>query len=196
MPPTLHLVRHGEGEHNVEPTIENRQIRDPSLTQAAVTRCQGFNNTFPDYVHIDLVCASPLRRTIQTAKYCFADRIPKTTSERILLIPLNQEVTDQPCDTGSSATMIEKEFGDLVDTSMLESDWNGKEGIYAATTDGLAARSKALRKWLYDRPEKDIVIVGHGAFFDFMLGANAYDVLKPGISIHLFDVNVPLLTMA
>lgn len=183
MPPRIHLVRHGEGEHNVDPTSENRQIRDPALTPAAVSRCLEFHKIFPDYEqHIDLVCASPMRRTIQTAQYCFKDIIATTPSRTLLLLPLAQEVTDQPCDIGSSPGEIEAEFGDLVDVSLMEEPWTSKQGIYAATLEGLETRARVLRRWLFEREENDVLIVGHGAFFDYLLhGPDVGHVLDPGV---------------
>ncbi|KAK3669922.1 hypothetical protein LTR78_010173 [Recurvomyces mirabilis] len=176
----VYLVRHGQGEHNVEPTVQNRKIHDPALTDLGVRRCKDFNKTFPEYIHIDLVCASPMRRAIQTAKYCFEDVIARTPCRQILLLPLAQETTNEPCDVGSSSDAIKEEFGDLVDVSMLGKDWATKEGTYAASPEGVIARGREFRQWLRQQQDKNVIVVGHGAFWDYLFGADANDVLSPG----------------
>jgi len=180
MPPRIHLVRHAQGYHNLDPVEEQRRIHDPALTEHGVKRCIEFNDTYPGYVHLDLICASPMRRTIQTAQYCFHDRIPTTPSRQVLLLPLAQETTAEPCDVGSDPDAIKQEFGDLVDVGMVPKDWTSKEGIYATTPTALLARARELRRWLRARPEKDIVVVSHGAFLDYMTGALTHDGLLLG----------------
>lgn len=173
MPPTrIHLVRHGQGQHNVEPLEKNRQIHDAQLTDLGIQRCQKFNQAFPKEVHIDLVCASPMWRTIQTASYCFHDVIAKSRTKKILLLPDAQEITAIPCDIGSPVSVITKGFGDLVDASLVSDDWASKKGRYGVDTPAIMARAKALRQWLKARPEEEIVVVSHGAILDYVVGDN------------------------
>lgn len=171
-PTRIHFIRHGQGEHNVEPLEKTRLIHDPHLTDLGVQRCKKFNEDFPKDVHIDLVCASPMRRTIQTALYCLHDVIPQTTTKKILLLPDAQETTDQPCDTGSPAAELQKEFGDIIDAHMVRAEWISKTGVYATDPPSLRARAKALRQWLKARPEKEIVVVSHGAILDYIVEDN------------------------
>lgn len=82
MPPTrIHLVRHGQGYHNVESLEQSRLIHDAHLTELGIRRCRHFNDELPKDIHIDLVCASPVWLTIQTAAYCFHDVIPPDGDE-------------------------------------------------------------------------------------------------------------------
>lgn len=69
-----------------------------------------------------------------------------------------------PCDRGSDREVLEvnPEFSGF-DLSALTSDWNKKEGFYAADSVSLAARGKWVRQWLRAREEKDIVVVSHAA---------------------------------
>jgi len=168
MPPRVHLIRHGEGFHQLDPLEEHRQIQDPGLTDVGVQRCKDFSVKFPEYIHIELVCASPLRRAIMTAKYFFESVIPTTPLHQILLLPFAQEDSDAPCDVGSPPEAIEQEFGDLVDLHMVSPDWTSKKGPYAATPSALKARAHRFRRWLRQRPEKEIVVVGHGAFWQYV----------------------------
>lgn len=171
MSPRIHLVRHGRGLHQLEPLHEHRQIHVPRLTELGVQRCKDSSQHFPGYVHVDLVCANPLRLAILTAKYCFHHVIPKTPTSKILLLPIAQEDTAEPCDFGSRPDIIKQAFGDLVDASMVREDWTSKEGVYAPRLESLKARARELRLWLREQPERDIVVVGHGAFWDYVIGA-------------------------
>ncbi|KAG9749044.1 phosphoglycerate mutase-like protein, partial [Aureobasidium melanogenum] len=168
MAPRVHLVRHAEGHHQLEPTSKNELIHDPSLTDNGVKNCRQFRSIFPDYVHLDLICASPMRRAIQTAKYCFKSQLEEVGP--LLLLPLAQEITDLRSDTGSSPEALVKEFGVVINTSMVEEGWNSKTGIYAFTYEAVRERARDLREWLKQRPEKDLAIVGHGAFWHYLTG--------------------------
>lgn len=167
MAPRIHLIRHGQGYHQLEPIQENKQRPDPVLTDHAVTRCKAFNAAFPEYIHIDLVCSSPMRRAILTAKYCFASALERTGC--ILLLPLAQEDSAAPCDVGSGPEVLKAEFGDLVDLSMVEEGWNSKEGLYAPTPNALRERARKLRHELRLRPEKEVVVVSHGTFLQYII---------------------------
>lgn len=170
MPPSrVHLVRHGQGQHNLEPLETNRLVHDAQLTDTGIQRCKMFGQEFPQDIHIDLVCASPMWRTIQTASYCFEKVIPQTELKKILLLPDAQETTAAPCDVGSPVSVITKGFGDLVDTHMVMDDWTSKRGKYATDAPALRARARALRRWLRARKEQQIVVVSHGAILDYIV---------------------------
>jgi broad specificity phosphatase PhoE len=180
MPPTrIHLIRHGQGQHQLPPTSKNQYLPDPILTEEGIAACKAFRKNYPaSILNPDLICASPLRRTIQTAKYCFSDRFESSTDknkEQILLLPYAQEATDLPSDTGSEQAVLEGEFGDLVNFEILvgeegEKGWRSSQGIYAPSKEALRARAKGLREWLAGRSERDIVVVGHGQFWHWVTG--------------------------
>lgn len=153
----------------MEPLAKSRLIHDAPLTDIGIQRCIQFNKEFPPDVHIHLVCASPMWRTIQTASYCFRDAIPQTKTQSILLLPDAQETTDMPCDIGSPASVITREFGDLVDAHMVTEEWTSKKGTYGTDTPTLRARAKALRQWLRARTEMEVVVVSHGAILDYIV---------------------------
>ena len=168
MAPHVYLVRHGQGYHQLEPTSQNQYLPDPALTEEGIARCKYFAKHFPESANLELICASPLQRTIQTAKYTFAERLEQIAP--IVLLPYAQEATDLPSDTGSDRTVIEERFGGLVDASLVEEGWNSNTGIYAPTPQALKERAAKLRAWLQARPEKEVVVVGHGNFWHYLTG--------------------------
>lgn len=87
---------------------------------------------------------------------------------KILLQPLAQESTAEPCDVGDDINVIKAEFGELVDASITPQDWFMKEGVQATTPDALEERARQFRCWLHERPERDIAVVGHGGFWDYV----------------------------
>lgn len=56
---------------------------------------------------------------------------------------------------------ISREYPDL-DFSHLSDDWNSKKGPYASNQTALRERATRIRKWLRDRPEKNILVISHG----------------------------------
>ena len=110
----------------------------------------------------DLLCASPLRRTIQTATIAFKPEIQRGL--KILGVADAQEATDSPHDTGRATDELVNEFGNVLDPSLLEEGWFEKTGINEPNYEALRKRAQRLRKFLRDQPEKTIVLVTHGQF--------------------------------
>lgn len=168
MAPTIHLVRHAQGHHNVAKGGE--AIHDPFLTDEGIQQAKELCQNFPHHDDIDLLMASPMKRTIQTCQYAFEPAVKR--GHKILLMPLAQESSDEPMDTGSSKEEIEKTFGDLVETQRLDlfPYWHTNKGRFAADGTSLMERAKALRNVLKSRPEKNIGIVSHGLFAHYIVG--------------------------
>jgi broad specificity phosphatase PhoE len=114
--------------------------------------------------------ASPMKRTIQTCQIAFQPEVDR--GHKILLMPLAQESSDDPMDTGSTEEEIREAFGDLVDTQRLEifPYWHTNDGKFAVDADSLIRRAIMLRKVLRDRPEKNIALVSHGSFAHYIVG--------------------------
>ncbi|KAI5358953.1 putative histidine phosphatase superfamily, clade-1 [Septoria linicola] len=168
MPPTLHLVRHAEGFHNSAKNGES--IHDPFLTEKGEQQARELCSQFQYHDDIDLLMASPMKRTIQTCQFAF-DPVVKR-GHKILLMPQAQESSLEPMDTGSTKPELEQTFGDLIDTPRLElfPYWNRNIGRFDGNASSLIERATALRAVLRSRPEKNIVLVSHGTFAHFILG--------------------------
>ncbi|EGP86592.1 unnamed protein product [Zymoseptoria tritici ST99CH_1A5] len=168
MAPIIHLVRHAEGYHNACDWGE--KIHDPFLTDKGKGQCEELCRKFTQHDEIDLLVASPLKRTIQTCQIVFAPVVER--GQKILLMPLAEETSDEPMDTGSDEPTLREAYGDLIDTSLLKEHpgWNSNSDAFTPDTPSLIDRAAKLREWLRKRPEKNIAVVSHGSFAHFIVG--------------------------
>ncbi|KAF2024402.1 hypothetical protein EK21DRAFT_78788 [Setomelanomma holmii] len=168
-PHAIHFIRHAEGYHNL---LEDESIPDPDLTPQGKTQCQDLANDFPYFDRIDLVCASPIRRAIQTA-LTSTEPYLQSGKHKILALPLAQEATDKPANTPSDINRLVEEYGEVVDFHLCQDtyfDYNTKKGKFAPKRAALQARALELRKFLRDRDEHEIVVVSHGNFLHYVTG--------------------------
>lgn len=122
------------------------------------------SKAFPYTASVDLLVASPLKRTIYTALLSFPDsRLP------LIAIPELQETSDQPCDTGSSVEELQREFpGKNIDFALVVPDWNSKVGRWAPQRQAIENRAHVARQWLMSRPEQNVVVVTHGGILHYL----------------------------
>jgi len=151
------LVRHGQGEHNVN---KDYSLRDPELTARGRSQAESLRG------HVDLACAellvvSPLTRAIQTAQVVWGERPPLP----VVVTPLHSERVDEPCDVGRPKAELEAQFPFL-------REWGGwtelpEHWTLSKPEDRFWRRERvpAFLAWLRDRPERCIAVVGHGEFF-------------------------------
>ncbi|KAL1966934.1 hypothetical protein VTN77DRAFT_3678 [Rasamsonia byssochlamydoides] len=168
MPPIIHCVRHAQGYHNL--STANHTLPDPDLTPLGEKQCAELRDSFPYHSQIELVTASPLRRTIYTALLSFEPVFKARKDMKLIALPEAQETSDVPCDTGSDPDALKKEFeerGSPVDLSLVQDGWNSKTGKWAPTSVALKNRAREARRWLKARPEKEIVLVTHGGFLHY-----------------------------
>jgi broad specificity phosphatase PhoE len=170
-PREVHFVRHAEGYHNSQ---HDESIPDPDLTPKGQQQARDLSTTFPYFDRIDLVCASPIRRAIQTALLSMDPYLNSDSGRRkIVALPLAQESTDKPANTPSSLDKVGEEYGDVVDFTRCKeifSEYNVKRGIFAPESDSLEARARELRCFLRDRDEDEVVVVSHGDFLHHVSG--------------------------
>lgn len=160
MAPIIHCVRHAQGYHNL--STANHSIHDPLLTPLGEEQCRLLQIDFPYHDKIDLIVASPIKRTIYTALLSFEDTI-KRKNLKVVGLPELQETSDLPCDTPSSPEEVAREFeGKPVDLSLVTPGYESKRGKWAPTAKAIEARAREARQWLLQRPEKEIVVVTHG----------------------------------
>lgn len=175
MAPTIHLIRHAQGFHNISPAHE--LMRDPLLTELGRQQCLNLKGSFPYHDKLTHFYASPLRRTLYTCALSFGFDEETLNARKIIAIPELQEVSDAPCDTGSEPSLLRQEFGDLVDLTLVREGWNVKSDamtwvakVAKLETRALQARLK-LRELLKDlNSDAHVAVVTHGAFLHFLTG--------------------------
>src|SRR5271170_3356416 len=131
----IHLFRHAEAVHNAE---RDESIRDPPLTEKGKKQAQEILETYKFLNQPTLILTSPLRRAIQTVLHAFhpsfkdnATKLFPTSAPRIIALPHLQEVSQEPCDTGSSLASLKSEYGEYVEfpVEFLDCDhWFQKDG--------------------------------------------------------------------
>ncbi len=142
-------------------------MHDPGLTPLGEEQCQQLAAAFPYHKTIELLVASPLRRTIATALLAFDQEVKR--GMRVIALPTAQETSALPSDTGSDADVLRKEMADKpVDLRLVHDGWNSKEGKWAAEAGALEARARETRQWLKARPEREIVLVAHGGILHYL----------------------------
>ncbi|KAG5988397.1 hypothetical protein E4U54_004671 [Claviceps lovelessii] len=166
--PTIHLVRHAQGYHNV--SVANESLSDPDLTPTGECQCSDLRAKFPFHDKLAKLVSSPMRRTIHTCNLSFGG--PGQLYPIILLDSL-QEVSSSPCDTGSSKEVLLDEYGYNVDTDHLRDGWTdkGPGSIFAPTVEAVTARAKDARLTLLQiatDAEGDVAVVTHGGFLHFL----------------------------
>lgn len=164
----IHLVRHAEGYHQLPLSHPDINLHDPELTPNGRKQCQRFRAQFTRHEQVDLLCASPMRRTLLTALLAFEPEVARGL--KVVAVADAQEATDAPSDTGSPPSTLIKEFEDRVDYHNLSDDWYVKTGHNAVDHRSLFVRARALRQWIRERKEEEIVVVTHGYFAHFITG--------------------------
>ncbi|KAK3381313.1 histidine phosphatase superfamily [Podospora didyma] len=179
MPTTyVTLVRHAQGFHNL--TTINQQIPDPDLTPLGRQQCADLCAAFPHHEKITHLVSSPMRRTLYTCLLSFA---PAAAAGKVITaLPEIQEVSNLPCDIGSSPKRLAAEFEpEVVDLSRLTPDWTdkGPDSPWQPDMAKLEARSQAARRYLRDlgakhaaetggKEDAHIVAVTHGGILHFL----------------------------
>jgi broad specificity phosphatase PhoE len=170
MAPTVHLVRHAQGYHNL--CYENEFIPDPDLTPVGQEQCANLRAAFPYHDRLTHLIASPMRRTLQTCISTFGDG-PRAPYPIIALDTL-QELADLPADTGSNKDKVAAEFGDKADLSRVREGWNEKrsaESPFEPTGEKIIARAREARRVIREvagSGDDHVVVVTHGAFLHFL----------------------------
>ncbi|KAH7395519.1 histidine phosphatase superfamily [Cadophora sp. MPI-SDFR-AT-0126] len=193
----IHVIRHAEAIHNI---TKDFTLPDPALTPLGKTQASALSQNFQHSNKIGLIISSPLRRTIQTTLLAFPHVLDKSyyapgtggvsNGAKLILDPKLQERSAEPCDTGSSREVLEREFSEL-EFGLLEDGWTGKTGFYAVDDESVEERARKVRGELRDYVEdlgrregqgerRDVVVVTHGVFMKFLVGDQGIDLPKAG----------------
>jgi broad specificity phosphatase PhoE len=171
MAPTIHLVRHAQGFHNL--SVENESLHDPDLTPLGEDQCRLLSEVFGDHERLTRLVASPLRRTLHTCLRGFGGRDGAPLP--VIALDVLQEVSANQCDVGTAPDQLAAEFGDRVDLRRVDPGFvdKGPDSRFEPTLEKLTARARegrlALRDLAGDLDGDDhIVAVSHGGFLHFL----------------------------
>ncbi|KAF2702897.1 phosphoglycerate mutase-like protein [Pleomassaria siparia CBS 279.74] len=165
-PNLIHIVRHGESQHNIQRGYPHR---DPPLTEAGQTATQ--NIAIPAIP--DLIVISPMTRTLQTAMNAFPflrDDSPRT---EVQIWPDLREAHDAICNIGVSRADLAAKFPHL-DFSSCPEEWD-----HAPTTkEGATARAEHVRRRLKHlaKTYRNIVLITHRGFIAYLVKGRRFDV--------------------
>ncbi|KAJ4716031.1 Phosphoglycerate mutase-like protein 1 [Melia azedarach] len=199
---TIHLVRHAQGIHNVEGDKNYKAYLSPKYFDAQLTQLgwQQVDNLRKHVLNsgllkrIDLVVASPLLRTLQTAVGVFGggDYVDRTdvvplmvanagNSGQSAISSLNcppivafelcrEHLGVHPCDRRRNIN----DYQFLFPAVESDEDVLWKPNV-RETKEEVAARGLNFMNWLWRREEKEIAIVTHRGFLSHTLSAFGND---------------------
>ena len=101
---------------------------DPPLTPHGEKQCRNLLANFPFHSHVEMIVASPLRRTLYTALLGF-ESVLKGKKLKIVALPEIQETSDVACDIGSDLSALEQEIIGKnlpVELGLVMEGWNLK----------------------------------------------------------------------
>ncbi|KAH6663453.1 histidine phosphatase superfamily [Halenospora varia] len=162
MPPALILIRHAEALHNI---TKDYTTHDPPLTAEGLQQCAQLSTYLQENLRlahkVELIVTSPMQRTLQTTEKALGWLIERGVP--VIALAELQETTTNNIDIGRPIPELKKEWP-LFDWSSIDPVFPAKEGIYEFSQEALLKRGEAARKWLRNRPEKVIAVVGHAGF--------------------------------
>ena len=177
----LYLIRHGYALHNelflksgLNPQIfRSSEVLDSPLTQYGHDQSIQLGYNWEKKHEVELVVVSPLMRTLETAMNIFGDtNIPIISLEFLREYPLGRDT----CNKRSNRDFLENKFP-KIDFNNLEHNedilWRPDT---METIESLENRINTMKKYLLNRQEKNIAIVGHGSYIG-----------------HLKDNHIPLM---
>ena len=164
----IYLIRHGQSTFNaifdlngVDPLHFDARLSPLGIAQVAATRPAA------SQIAPDLIVVSPLTRAIETAIGLFGDA-------PMMISSLHRERLEHSCDLGRAPAALAKEFP-LLRFDDLEDPWcyDGEKddrGVPVEPEYLFKERLSDFTRWISARPERSIVVVGHGAFFRHLTG--------------------------
>lgn len=91
---------------------------------------------------------------------------------KILALPDAQEANSDPSNTGSPLEKLQalEDLQGRVDWTLVEAApyWYRNVGKFGDRRGEVLQRARRFRQWCKARPEKEIIVVGHGMFWHFV----------------------------
>ena len=163
----LYLIRHGHSLHNeLFHKIGVQAFRIPDCIDSPLTN-EGhlqsieLGQSWQNKNEIELVLVSPLTRTLDTAMNIFGDTdIPMVSEEFLREYPIGEDT----CNKRSSLTLLKNKYP-RIDFNLISDQDTLWTSEYRETIDELEQRLDKMVKYLQNRKENNIAIVGHSSYF-------------------------------
>lgn len=177
----IYFIRHGQSEFNAsfDPALGDSLIFDAPLS--ALGRQQALEaRQHVSGLGIERVITSPLTRAIQTALSIF-DNGPA-----IEIDARPRELLLHSCDVGCPPDKLASDFPDLSFDHIDDNWWyqgeQNEHGVAVEPRSVFEGRAKEFRNWLIAQPNQIIAVVGHGNFFNALIGRK-----MENCEIHTFE---------
>jgi broad specificity phosphatase PhoE len=168
----VHLIRHGESEFNrqwaltgADPLIRDAPLSSRGHGQVAAARATALR------LAPDVVVTSPLTRAVQTALGLFGG-----SAVSIEVDAIHTERITNADDVGSPPSVLKQRFPALDFDHLPDLWWHDGPpdhlGVPVEPEAYFRARVEAFVAALGQRPEDRVVVVGHGTFFQALVGAH------------------------
>lgn len=169
----VHFVRHAQGLHNAAADIDHdnylkEEYEDCALTPLGIDQCKTLNSTLLANgvaKTAQALLLSPMRRTIQTASYCFPNHMNNIPF--VALESLRERSGLHPCDRRRPVHELQTYYAH-VDFSMMQDDIDPLYRPERETPDIVFARCRKFMIDLASRPETELIVVGHSGYFDHL----------------------------
>ena len=179
----LHLVRHAQGFHNIDPEVMKQpEGLDAQLTEEGQAQCAALARAVGEGFRPELIVTSPLTRTCQTAALSFGAQlragVPLVALEHVretvnFLCDKRRPLGEIRADMARAGITVDMSAGCAHEHDALWAAYEerfGSQGAFMAHRESadlpaLAERARAAFAWLASRPERDIVVVSHSAFY-------------------------------
>ncbi|MFO1324471.1 MAG: histidine phosphatase family protein [Burkholderiales bacterium] len=170
---TILCVRHGESTFNAAAAGGGADPLHYDAPLSAVGRQQvrKARDALRDRP-IELVVTTPLTRALQTTAGLFADH---PSSPPVLVESLHRERVENSCDVGRSPALLSEAFPSFAFDHLPDVWWHhhanpDERGVCIEPLELVRARAREFRRFLLQRPERLIAVVGHGTFFFVLTG--------------------------
>jgi len=173
----LYCIRHGLAEHNINylkyglETFYDPNFVDTSLVEEGFKQAVNLGETWlnkkdpsgtgSNKKDIELVVVSPLKRTLQTASEIFKDTdIPIISFELVREFPIGGHTCNKRSDKEYLMNTFPKiNFDNIKEGEDYLWDPEKQESIHE-----LELRINTFKKFIEERPEKNIALVSHASF--------------------------------
>ena len=169
----LYCIRHGTALHNINfKTMGDKaytNFPDTPLVDRGIKDAIYLERTWEQIPKIDLVVVSPLSRTLQTA-----DTIFRLHNKPIVVLDdlIEYKQSEHICNFRKNTSMLKKIYPNM-DFSQIKTDeppyWSDIKRTIEEEITLLKDRISKFKEWIKERPERNIAVVGHSAYFNMML---------------------------